>query len=163
MPAPKLRMIAGPNGSGKSTLYNYLKENFRFNFGQYVNADILEKQIRQTGLFRFNSVNLVNIEEQGINEFFFSHPLNIEKSKSHFAIKDNVLYAEAEKVTGYFAAILADYIRQQLIEEKENFTFETVMSSRDKIELLKKAADKGYRTYLGSADYVAGKSLILAG
>lgn len=148
MSEPKLRMIAGPNGSGKSTLYNYLKNNFNFHFGEYVNADVLEKQMRQDGFFKFSAVNLVDNKEQFVKSFFESHPLNTEKLENAFSVKANKLYINAEKANGYFAAILADYIRQQLLSERRSFTFETVMSSRDKVDLLKKALSKGYRTYL---------------
>lgn len=49
---------------------------------------------------------------------------------------------------GYFSAILADFIRQQFLTICRSFTFETVMSSPDKIELLKAAKGTGFRTYL---------------
>lgn len=48
----------------------------------------------------------------------------------------------------YFASVAADFIRQKLIERLKSFTFETVMSFPDKIEVLSKAQSKGYRTYL---------------
>lgn len=42
------------------------------------------------------------------------------------------------------AAILADKSRYQSIEDKEDFTFETVLSSNYKINILQKAKDEGY-------------------
>ncbi|TLT00789.1 hypothetical protein [Aliarcobacter cibarius] len=42
----------------------------------------------------------------------------------------------------------ADFIRKKLLEYKKSFTFETVMSSYDKIELLKVSKSLGYRNYL---------------
>lgn len=42
----------------------------------------------------------------------------------------------------------ADFIRQKLFEAGKSFTFETVMSFPDKVELLRKAQEKGFRTYL---------------
>lgn len=51
-------------------------------------------------------------------------------------------------VDGYFAAILSDYIRQNLLHQKESFSFETVMSGEDKIRLMQKAHVQGYRNYL---------------
>lgn len=42
------------------------------------------------------------------------------------------------------AAVLADKMRYQSIETKEDFTFETVLSSHYKLDILKKAKDEGY-------------------
>ena len=47
-----------------------------------------------------------------------------------------------------FASVCADFIRKKLIKKRVSFTFETVMSSTDKIELLKLAKKSGYKTYL---------------
>jgi predicted ABC-type ATPase len=47
----------------------------------------------------------------------------------------------------YFASVAADFIRQKLIETSKSFTFETVISFPDKIELLRKAQSRGYRAY----------------
>lgn len=47
-----------------------------------------------------------------------------------------------------FAGNYLVFIRQKLIETSQSFTFETVMSFPDKVELLRKAQSRGYRTYL---------------
>lgn len=52
------------------------------------------------------------------------------------------------EVNAYFASVAADFIRHKLMECSKSFTFETVMSFSDKIELLRKAQSRGYRTYL---------------
>lgn len=46
------------------------------------------------------------------------------------------------------AAIVSDILRRQWIAQGVSFTFETVMSSPDKIELMESARSLGYRTYL---------------
>lgn len=51
-------------------------------------------------------------------------------------------------VNSYFASVCADFIRRKLLEKRASFTLETVMSSVDKIELLRAAKRLGYRTYL---------------
>lgn len=51
-------------------------------------------------------------------------------------------------VNTYFASVAADFIRQKLLLAEQSFTFETVMSSPDKVSLLEKARGRGYRTYL---------------
>ena len=49
---------------------------------------------------------------------------------------------------GYFASILCDFVRRGWIKKNISFTFETVMSNRDKLALLTEARAASYRTYL---------------
>ena len=51
-------------------------------------------------------------------------------------------------MNSYFASVLSDFIRNKLLEDQLSFTFETVMSSDDKIAFMLKARESGYRTYL---------------
>jgi len=51
-------------------------------------------------------------------------------------------------VNSYFAAVAADFLRQKLLSQRVSFTFEKVMSSPDKVALLCKTQQQGYRTYL---------------
>jgi predicted ABC-type ATPase len=48
----------------------------------------------------------------------------------------------------YFASVAADFIRQKLLKDSISFSFETVMSSADKIDFLQIAQQRGFRTYL---------------
>lgn len=51
-------------------------------------------------------------------------------------------------MNSYFASVAADFIRQKLLDAGTSFTFETVMSSSDKVDFFCKAKGSGYRTYL---------------
>src|SRR5690606_9510281 len=51
-------------------------------------------------------------------------------------------------VNAYFASVAADFLRQKLLERRVSLSFETVMSSPDKVALLAQAQALGYRTYL---------------
>jgi len=51
-------------------------------------------------------------------------------------------------VDSYFASVAADFIRHKLLASGVSFTFETVMSSADKVSFLRKAQRHGFRTYL---------------
>jgi hypothetical protein len=51
-------------------------------------------------------------------------------------------------VNSYFASVVAAYLRQQLMKQRASLTVETVMSSPDKVQLLKQAQLLGYRTCL---------------
>ena len=43
----RLRILAGPNGSGKSSVYEALAQNESFHWGVFVNADEIEKKLRE--------------------------------------------------------------------------------------------------------------------
>ena len=53
-----------------------------------------------------------------------------------------------KNVDSYLSAFIADFIREKMIQKKNSFTFETVMSHISKVNFLKKAKDKNYRCYL---------------
>ncbi len=52
------------------------------------------------------------------------------------------------EVNSYLASVLVDFILHKLLAAKVSFTFETVMSSPDKVAFLQKTQQAGYRTYL---------------
>ena len=43
----RLRILAGPNGSGKSSVYEALVQDKGFRWGVFVNADEIEKKLRE--------------------------------------------------------------------------------------------------------------------
>ena len=67
------------------------------------------------------------------------------------------LLARELHIDPYAAARIAEGIRNELINQRESFVFETVFSDpvSDKLEFLKKAAQAGYNTilcFIGTAD-----------
>lgn len=139
-------MIAGPNGSGKTTLTRYLLQAHRLSLGVYINADDLERTLQTSAEIRLAGFDL-KISDAEAKAFFAQHPLNAGGLQNHFQIQNGVLKTTG-KADGYFAAVLADFIRQKLLQAKTSFTFETVMSGSDKLTLLKEAHRKGFRNYL---------------
>jgi len=87
-----------------------------------------------------------------LSPFFENHPL-LEKAdltNELYLLRflDNKIDFSNMSINSYYASICADFIRSQLLKSKISFTFETVMSSKDKVDFLKKAQEAGYRTYL---------------
>lgn len=62
--------------------------------------------------------------------------------------EDNRLKFETVAVNAYFTSVAADFIRQKLVSAGKSFSFETVMSSPDKVDFLQKTLGAGYRNYL---------------
>jgi predicted ABC-type ATPase len=145
---PRLRMFAGPNGSGKSTIKSVIRPEL---LGIYINPDEIESEIK-----RFDSLNLrdygVATTAEEILPFFHNSTLlaraDLLDEAHELRFNDDRLSFFNVVVNAYFASVAADFLRQKLLERGASFTFETVMSSPDKVDLLRKAQLRGYRTYL---------------
>lgn len=143
---PRVRIFAGPNGSGKSVLKKILKPEL---LGVYINPDEIEKKARELGFIDLSEFEVVTTEAEVISHFAKSSFLREAKiSVEGLQFKDQKLDFSAVKMNSYFASVTADFIRNNLLQRQVSFTFETVMSSEDKIALIKKAKDCGYKTYL---------------
>jgi predicted ABC-type ATPase len=145
---PRLRMFAGPNGSGKSTIKDILPPEW---LGVYVNADEIEKVIRTSGY-----LNLANFEVMADSaelQTFLQASTLLDKEgllpqAQQLTLVDGNVGFVTVVINSYWASVLADFIRSKLLAAQVSFTLETVMSSPDKVELLHKAQQAGYRTYL---------------
>ena len=145
---PRLRMFAGPNGSGKSTIKDVISKEL---LGIYINPDDIEKNIKENGCLDFNNFEIEASEKEVLNFFRNSTLLksvNLQDKISDLKYENNKLIFINIDINSYFASVCADFIRKKLLEYKKSFTFETVMSSYDKIELLKLSKSLGYRNYL---------------
>ena len=148
LPVSRLRMFAGPNGSGKSTFNRILSPSL---LGRYINADEIEKQVVAKGCYDIMA-NGVDASRADALKFFDQHPLKAKAGLGEAAtwleFQDGKLSFRGVEMNSYIAAVTADYLRHKLLEQGVSFTFETVMSSRDKVTFLQKAQSRGYRTYL---------------
>ncbi|WP_329806540.1 zeta toxin family protein [Flavobacterium facile] len=152
MPESRLRIFAGPNGSGKSTLFDSFSK--KYNAGVFLNADLIENELSTKGYIDLSEFNL-NLTQDDLNKFLKTERAIslIEKSiednhKIDFSIKQNII-VDAEKEThSYEGALISSFLRHCLQENKIDFCFETVMSHPSKIEEIKEAKQKGYKTYL---------------
>jgi predicted ABC-type ATPase len=147
---PRLRMFAGPNGSGKSTMKSVLQPEL---LGHYVNADDIEKEIKKNAWLDLRSYD-IKCSKSELIEFYKQSTL---LAKSVFYDEITLVGFDENKycisfhnieINSYWAAVTADFIRYQLLKKRQSFTFETVMSSPDKIVFLAKAKELGYKTYL---------------
>lgn len=153
MDKKRLRMFAGPNGSGKSTLKLLIEEKIpnRELFGNYINPDEIETQLRRANVLDFSDYGLLPSKEEVLN-FFVESPFLQQIQLSKYAQKldflnGQLLFHQVE-INSYFASVASDFIRQKLLSSERSFTFETVMSSPDKVDFFCKAKNLGYRTYL---------------
>ncbi|MBK8673222.1 MAG: zeta toxin family protein [Bacteroidetes bacterium] len=148
----RLRVFAGPNGSGKSTLFESFSK--KYNAGIFLNADLLEKELATNGFIDVSEFNL-NLTQLDLDEFLKTKRGNslIKKSvddnhKIDITLKENIIVDIAKETQSYEGALISSFLRHHLQEKKIDFCFETVMSHHSKIEEIKEAKQKGYKTYL---------------
>ena len=117
----------------------------------YVNPDEIERDIRTFDFLDLSQYG-VHTTEKEILDFFRNSTLleneDLTDEAEALRFTDRKLSFFEVSVNAYFASVAADFIRKKLIEAGQTLTFETVMSSPDKIELLRLAQIRGYRTYL---------------
>lgn len=147
-PVARLRMFAGPNGSGKSTIKDMLPSEW---LGVYINADEIEKTIRSSAGLNLADFN-VQADAQELRSFLQASIL-LQKAGllplvPQLSFLDSRVIFGSVPVNSYWASVLADFVRHKLLSAQVSFTFETVMSSPDKVAFLGKARQAGYRTYL---------------
>lgn len=147
---PRLRMFAGPNGSGKTTVKNSLNRPESW-FGLYLNPDDIEATIRRTSCFPIEPLALP-IDPDALRNHFASSTLLARAGLSTQALSirmsgDSLMF-DGPTFTSYHASVFSDYLRRLALMAGRSFSFETVMSAMDKVETLKEAQARGYRTYL---------------
>ena len=145
---PRMRMFAGPNGSGKSTIKSVIEPEL---LGVYINPDDIEKEIISFDFLDFSSYGVKTTADE-VLPYFQQSPFltasGLADEADELRFSDDKLSFFAVSVNSYFASVAADFIRQKLLETGVTFTFETVMSHPGKVDILKKAQERGFRTYL---------------
>lgn len=148
----RLRVFAGPNGSGKSTIRDELRDEW---IGVYVNADEIESALKQPAGLNLDAFDLMLGEAEltvQLMAFFRSSVLlksaDLTSVAEALRVIGSTLYLPRDAVNSYVASALADFIRRRLMTQGTSFTFETVMSSPDKVLFLNEARQEGFRTYL---------------
>ena len=141
-------MFAGPNGSGKSTLISAINPAW---LGVIIDPDKINQQLSSHGWLAFEDFRLLSTEKT-IADFFRESTLlrnaRISMDDNGFTFASNRIQIEPQFMNAYVASVLADFLRSGLLQIRESFTFETVMSDPSKVQFLKRAHELGYRTYL---------------
>jgi predicted ABC-type ATPase len=145
---PRLRMFAGPNGSGKSTIKSVIRPEL---LGVYINPDDIEGEFRLQSFLDLGAFGVSATAEEVFS--FFRRSELLEKADlpavtESLRLEGGKLSFHQVEVNSYLASATADFIRHELLESGTSFAFETVMSSQDKVSFLKKAQERGFRTYL---------------
>lgn len=143
-------MFAGPNGSGKTTVKTNLQRPSEW-FGVYLNPDELEAEMRQTGSLSLTQLGVAATTESirlhlSQSELLRRHDPQLDVSR--VVVNGGTVVFRGLESNSYLASVLSDYLRREAVRAGRTLTFETVMSSPDKIDFLREAQSRGYRTYL---------------
>ncbi len=148
-PAKRFRLIAGPNGSGKSTLMRQLRDDYAVNFYTVLNADDIFASVSRTRAFltpfpvvgeSLQAYAKASSHGDAVKDCFLSGAIKVEA--------DCIRFLDPSAVNSYTIALLTNYLQDEHIERGLSFSQETVFSHPSKIDALRKAREKGYRTYL---------------
>lgn len=153
MKKPRFRLFAGPNGSGKTHLFDFLRSQSFIHTEVYVNADEIEKKLSATLKFHFNAYHVKvsdkdfkrHIRQSGILKKI---PNKSFLDKIHIAAGVLKMQIRKSELNSYIASFVASYLSEKLIESKQSFCYETVLSHPSKLKLLELAREKNYKTYL---------------
>ena len=151
----RLRVFAGPNGSGKSTVIQFVKSsevNGRpIDFGIYINADDIAKKLREQKLdFADYHISTTSKEFVAIAlaSGFVGNGFDDIALKKSFSFRNNILSLIDKDADERLAQIIADFLRKKLLKERKKFSFETVFSHPSKLDIMREAANNGYKVYL---------------
>lgn len=142
-------MFAGPNGSGKSTIKNNFPKEL---LGVYINPDEIEKELQAKDQLDLSSFYLENSASKDLAVYLTDSKLlereNLLEQVSNVAFQDNIIKFNNIEINSYYASVISSFIRESLLDNSISFSFETVMSHYSKIDFLKRAQEKGFKTYL---------------
>jgi predicted ABC-type ATPase len=157
-----MRVFAGPNGSGKSSVIDYVKKQkvkgHPIDFGIYVNADDIAHNLRN-GTFSFHKYEIkttpTEFAEMALASGLINDEFRVEQFKSVYTLSSNSIKLKPQAAQNasllnpdeYLAQIIADFLRKRLLEEEKKFSFETVFSHKSKLDIMKQAAQAGYKVY----------------
>lgn len=143
-----MRVFAGPNGSGKSTILKEIQKKVETR--PYINADDIEKSARDKGFINLADYNLRTTPEAFAA--YLKQSTLLKKAQSdgfeiNLSFSDNVIRI-GTGTNSYEAALIAEFLRQLLIEKGNSFSFETVMSHASKLGIFQQAHIAGFKNYL---------------
>jgi predicted ABC-type ATPase len=159
----RLRIFAGPNGSGKSSIIRKIlntdvQEGVKLDFGIYVNADDIARDLKTSGCCFsnyqisfskdefFQIVYASGLINEDFNRERFEKCISLEKDK--LIVMKKVALEIKDEPYERIAQVIADYLRKKLLSEEKKFSFETVFSHVGKVDIIKQANDAGYKVYL---------------
>jgi len=119
-----MRVFTGPNGAGKTTIFKGILKKEEINLGDYVNADEIEKDLRENNSILSDDYHL-KISKEMLQEFFKTSTFSPIKRNDYFLWQKvtviNNEFSCTTEVNAYLAADLAQFVRQQFLANGNGF------------------------------------------
>ena len=146
---PRFRMIAGPNGSGKTTLCGRLSADYSVNFYTMVNADRMFAEASATRNLRSPIPVDADAFARHLDASTYPPEVLAPFRDGRIVLDDDCFrFRNARAVTTYTVSLLANFVQETLIAAGQSFSQETVFSHPSKVDALRNARERGFRTYL---------------
>jgi predicted ABC-type ATPase len=120
--------------------------------GHYVNPDEIGAAFTKDGSIDLKHFGL-DCHPDALRNYLriergFLHKAEASGEQITLFLHDSHLGVSARDRTDYNAALAAGFLRRQLMESGQSFTFESVLSDKGKLEEIETAKKLGYRVYL---------------
>jgi len=153
---PRLRVFAGPNGSGKSIMKQQVMRTVvggrQVNLGVYVNADEIAARLRKTRRLDLKDFKVV-ADRSSFRRFAVRSGLLSSRFPGHRMVSEHRFVNSEFRLIRtrhleHFAQLLASFLCDRLLEQRIQFSFETVFSHESKLAFMQRARDAGFKVYL---------------
>jgi predicted ABC-type ATPase len=152
----RLRIFAGPNGSGKSTVIASVRgtqlNNRHIDFGYYINADDIARQLLHH-TFSFQAFDLPVSNERLVHFASGSGLLDpelfpVSAFRACYELRTAQVVLKDRQYAERLAQVLARFLRAEMLRLRKRFSFETVFSHASNLDIMREAAEAGYKVYL---------------
>lgn len=136
--------------------------------GVYLNPDEIEAKIRQHKILSIADFGVTPDTKVAariyafFNQSKFLHDVGLSEEVGKLRAIDGQIDFSDVVVNSYFASVVADFLRQELMKQKVSFTLETVMSSPDKVACWKGHSNSAIERTCTSSRPMILKSTFLA-
>ena len=117
-----------------------------------MNADNIEAELKISNSIKLTDYVDIDVSNDFLQKYIKDHSI-LQKAKYSgvsisLVIENSIISSNNSTPNSYETSLLVDFIRHILLSNMKKITFETVMSHKSKVELLKETEKLGYKNYL---------------
>ncbi len=117
-----------------------------------MNADNIEAELKISNSIKLTDYVDIDVSNDFLQKYIKDHSILQKANDSGLSIslviENSIISSNNSTPNSYETSLLVDFIRHILLSNMKKITFETVMSHKSKVELLKETEKLGYKNYL---------------